>query len=210
LARRLNQLAAGVTIRYVEERFGTPAFAHTIVLPRTLPGIAEAARPRKRTTRELVRALSSTGAAATGDPATPTAADGQGHEADHRQSFRELVYREKHAWVQVLVGDNDAVARFSVTAADPKFKFSIRDLTWGHIAIRLGHSRFADVQHSPSPDGRRLRIGAHNHEYAEAYWFGNPGNYQHYVISSNEIGTGEFGFSIERQGLSWRKSSEIV
>jgi hypothetical protein len=55
LARRLNQLAAGVTIRYVEERFGTPAFAHTIVLPRTLPGIAEAARLRKRTTRELVR-----------------------------------------------------------------------------------------------------------------------------------------------------------
>jgi hypothetical protein len=210
LGRRLNQLAAGVTIRYVEERFGTPAFARTIVLPRTLPGIAEAARLRKRTTRELVRALSGTGVAATGDPATPTLADGQGHEIGHRQSFRELVYREKHAWVQVLVDDDDAVARFSVTVTDPKFKFSIRDLTWGHIAIRLGHSRFADVQRGPSLDGRSLRIGAHNHEYAEAYWFGNPGNYQYYVISSNEIGTGEFGFSIERQGLSWHRAGTLA
>ena len=32
LARRLNGLAAGVTLRYVEERSGTPAFARTIVL----------------------------------------------------------------------------------------------------------------------------------------------------------------------------------
>jgi hypothetical protein len=93
------------------------------------------------------------------------------------------VYREKHAWVQVLVDQNDAVARFSITVTDPKFKFSIRDLTWGHLAVRLGHSRFADVLPGLPLDGRSLRIGAHNHEYAEAYWFGNPGDYSFIAFS---------------------------
>jgi hypothetical protein len=210
LARRLNQLAAGVTVRYVEERFGTPAFARTIVLPRGLPETPEAARPRRRTVRELARILSDASATASSDPATPVAANAPGRAVGGGRSFRELVYREKHAWVQVLVDENDAVARFSITVTDPKFKFSIRDLTWGHLAVRLGHSRFADVLPGLPLDGRSLRIGAHNHEYAEAYWFGNPGNYQHYVISSNEIGTGDFGFSILRQGPSWHRAGTLA
>jgi hypothetical protein len=192
LAKRLNQLAAGVTVRYVEERFGTPAFASTIVLPRNLPKNPDEPPSRKRTVRRRAWLPSDATAAAISAPAASAAANGREHEAGQQQSFRELVYREKHAWIQVLVDDDDAVARFSITVTDPKFKFSVWDLTCGHIAIKLGHSRFADVQPGLPLDGRSIRIGAHNHEYAEAYWFGNPGNYQHYVISSNEIGTGEF------------------
>ena len=151
--------------------------------------------------RELARVFYDA-TATTSDPVGPVRGNGRERAAGAGRSFRELVYREKHAWVQALIDENDAVARFSITVTDPKFKFSIRDLTWGHLAARLGHSRFADVQPGLFPDGCSLRIGAHNHEYAEAYWFGNPGNYQHYVISSNEISTGEFDFSIQLQGPS--------
>jgi hypothetical protein len=206
LARRLNKLAAGVTLRYVEERFGSPVFARTIVLPHRAPG-QEAERPHSRMLRELARVIADASATAVSEQGT---ADGRGGGPDGGQSFRELVYREKHAWVQVLVDESEAVVRFSITVTDPKFKFSTRDLTWGHLAVKLGRSRFSDVQAGIAPDGRSLRIGAHNHEYAEAYWFGNPGNYQRYVISSNEIGTGEFGFSILRQGPSWHRAGTLA
>ena len=208
LARRLNELAAGVTLRYIEERFGTPAFSRTIVLPRQ-PSTG-AARPPRRTLREI--ALVAAGADAA--PASTKTATGQACARDGTpcdgQPFRELVFREKHAWVQVLADDNDAVARFSVTVTDPRFRFSVRDLTWGHLAVRLGHSRFSDVREGQPVSGRSLRIGAHNHEYAEAYWFGNPGNYQHYVISSNEIGTGEFWFPVLQEGPPAHRSGTLA
>jgi hypothetical protein len=137
-------------------------------------------------------------------PRVTVSAVGAGGDDPHgRRSLRELVYREKHAWVQVLVDENDAVVRFSITVTDLKFKFSARELTCGALPVRLGSSRFSDVSAALSPDGRSLRIGAHNHEYAESYWFGNPGNYQRYVLSSNEIGAGEFGYSILREGPSF-------
>ena len=53
--------------------------------------------------------------------------------------------------------------------------------------MKLGRSNFADIKTSWSTDGHALRVGAHNFEYAESYYFGNPGNYQHYVLSHNEI-----------------------
>lgn len=208
LARRLNELAAGVTLRYVEERFGTPAFARTIVLPCQPPD--EAARPQMRMLQDIALAVAGTSATAgNSQPATGRAL-ARGGAPRGGQSFRELVYRQKHAWVQVLIDENDVVIRFSITVTDPRFKFTVKNLTWGHLAVRLGHSRFADVGEGLPASGRSLRIGAHNHEYAEAYWFGNPGNYQHYVISSNEIGTGEFGFSILREGPSWLHSGTLA
>jgi hypothetical protein len=158
LAKRLNELAAGITTQWVEDRFGTPAFIKTF--HRTAAGRVGARIP-----------------------------EGQDLK------LRELIYREKHAWLQVLIDNNGAVVRFSITVTDPKFRFHIRDLTFGHMAIKLGRSRFSDLQTWASPEGRNLRIGAHNYEYAESYWFGNPGNYQHYIISHNEIGTGTFSFS---------------
>jgi hypothetical protein len=109
LAKRLNQLAAGgATVRYVEERFGTPAFARTIVLPRNLLSRNPDEPPsRKRTVRRRAWLPSDATAAAISAPA----ANGGEHEAGQQQTFRELVYREKHAWIQVLVDDDDAVAR---------------------------------------------------------------------------------------------------
>jgi hypothetical protein len=199
LARRLNELACGVTLRYVEERFGTPAFARLV--DRALPPAAHGA-PRRQPVRDLLQVLvGSPGDVAGGVPHVPrpsVAADGK---AARMEPLREFIYREKHAWLQVIADESDAVVRFSVTVTDPGFRFSVRLLTWGHLPVRLGKSRFADVEPGGfTLRGRSLRIGAHNHEYAEAYYFGYPGQYQHFVLSSNELGTGSFGYSIQREG----------
>lgn len=110
---------------------------------------------------------------------------------------RELVYGEKHAWLQVIVDEHDAVLRLSLTVTDPWFRFHTWLLTNYQLKVRLGRSSFADIPREPA--GRSLRIGAHNREYAEAYWFENPGNYQWFVFSHNDVGTGAFDFSIERR-----------
>lgn len=73
----------------------------------------------------------------------------------------------------------------------------------GHAVTRTNYARRRSVSRIPDrfpADGRSLRVGAHNHEYAESYWFGNPGQYQRFVLSANELGTGDFGYSIGREG----------
>ena len=155
-ASRLNQLAAGVTIRWVEERLGPPAFARAV---------------------------------------SPTAGEG-------RQAVTELVYRTRHAWVQLLTDEAGAVVRFSITATDPKFGFKTDDLTSNHLRVKLGRSSFSDIKASVNPEGYSLQVGAHHFEYAEAYYFGNPGNYQHFVLSYNDMGTGIFDVSVAG-GAQW-------
>lgn len=157
LAKRLNQLAAGVTVRYVEERFGTPAFARTIVLPRNLPSRNPTSRHRASGRSGDEPGCRLTRPQPPPAPQRPMA--GNTRPGNSRRSGYWCT--GKSAWIQVLVDDDDAVARFSITVTDPKFKFPVRDLTCGHIAIKLGHSRFADVQPGLPLDGRSLRIGAH-------------------------------------------------
>jgi hypothetical protein len=143
-----------VTIRWVEDRLGGPAFVREF-RPPGIPG---------------------------------------------RLGQRELVYRAKHAWIQVLVDEHEAVVRFSVTVTDPRFRFQISDLTLGKLTAKLGRTSFSGTHSQIEQQGRSLRIGAHNFEYAEAYWFGNPGNYQWYVVSHNDAGTGDFDFTVGGRG----------
>ena len=113
-----------------------------------------------------------------------------------------MVYYTRHAWVQVLVDTDDAVVRFSITVTDRRFRFQIRDLTNHQLTATLGHTTFADAGTQLEPQGQSLRIGAHNREYAEAYWFGNPGNYQWYVLSHNDaVGVGTFTWSVSGHGM---------
>jgi hypothetical protein len=165
LAKRLNQVAAGVTTRYLEERFGAPAFVRT-------SGI-HTARPQ----RGFVQTT-------------------------------ERVYRTRHAWLQVLTDKHDAVVRFSITVTDPRFRFQIRDLTVNQFDVKLGHTRFSGIQ--PDPDGRSLWIGARRHGYSESFYFGNPGNYQHFVLSKNDAGVGTFGSSALPDDISHVYQSGIL
>jgi hypothetical protein len=89
LAKRLNQVAAGVTTRYLEERFGAPAFVRASRIPMVRPD------------------------GTVGGPLT------------------EQVYRTRHAWLQVLVDEQDAVVRFSITVTDPRFRFQMSGVAGG-------------------------------------------------------------------------------
>jgi hypothetical protein len=207
LARRLNQLACGVTLDYVKERLGIPAF----VRPFGQVQRREAATPPRPPARNLLRVL----AGAHGDAVRVSGIPRQEGLADcggaGTKPLRELIFREKHAWVQVLADESDAVTRFSITVTDPRFQFSTRLLTWGHLSVRLGRTPFSDVpEEGFTLRGQSLRIGAHNHEYAEAYYFGNPGQYQHFVLSSNEMGTGDFGYAIQGNGPSFTRSGLLA
>lgn len=153
LAVLLNELGSGVTVRYVEERFGAPMLARDF----------------------------------------PAAGPGMAREGDDFR-VRELVYRGRHAWLQVLVDDNDAVKRFSITVTDPKFKLSVRQLA-PIFDVTLGRSSFSNLH--PGREGhcggRRFQVGGRIRGYSEAYWGGLDGNYQWFVLSYNEFGTGQFG-----------------
>jgi hypothetical protein len=58
------------------------------------------------------------------------------------------------------------------------------------LPVRLGLTPFSDVRHDP--DGWMSRTGARRFAYAESHWFGNPGNYQPFVLSYNDAGTGHY------------------
>jgi hypothetical protein len=153
LAKRLNQVATGVTTRYLEERFGAPAFVRTSRIPM----------------------------------------ERLGEKIGKPWLLTEQVYRTRHAWLQVLTDEHDAVVRFSITVTDPHFHFQIRDLTRYNLDVTLGRTRFSSVRHDP--DGRSLWIGARRYHYSESFYFGNPGDYQRFVLSKSDAGVGSFGHS---------------
>lgn len=107
--------------------------------------------------------------------------------------IREYVYHARHAWIQVLLESNDAVIRFSITVTDPRFSFQVRDLTAYQLAAKLGRTTFSDVNAQEGPQGRSFGRGMQNFEYAEAYYFGDAGYYQWFVLSHNEAGAGQCG-----------------
>ena len=95
--RRFNQLATGVTIRYVEERFGAPAFVRDF----DVCGVMK---------------------------------------------LTEQLYHTRHAWLQILTNEHDAVVRFSITVTDPRFHFHILHLTVGQLEAEIGRSHFSEIR----------------------------------------------------------------
>jgi hypothetical protein len=108
----------------------------------------------------------------------------------HDNEYEEHIYRTSHAWIQTIVRTADkSVDSFAITVTDPRFAFPTRELTNNNLDIRLGHTRFSDIEHDP--DGYRIWWGANRSLHAESYYFGNPGNYQTYVLARNDAGTGQ-------------------
>lgn len=104
--------------------------------------------------------------------------------------YEEHIYRTNHAWVQTIIRTTDkSVESFAITVTDPRFAFRTRDLTNNNLDIRLGHTLFKDIGHEP--DGYRIWWGANRFIHAESHFFGNPGNYQTYVLARNDAGTGQ-------------------
>jgi hypothetical protein len=102
------------------------------------------------------------------------------------------VYRTPHAWVGIQHGPQ-GVQSFSITVTDSKFRFSTESLTFGGVAISLGRSPFSAI--TDQADGRYITVGANRFTFAESFYFGNPGNYQHFVFSHSQAGCGDFTFA---------------
>jgi hypothetical protein len=149
-AKRFNELATGVTSRYIEDRFGAPAFV------------------RDFDVRGVMK-------------------------------LTERLYQTRHAWLQILANENDAVVRFSITVTDPRFRFQILHLTVGQLEAKIGHSRFSEIRSfARKPKGRSFKAIVRRLGYSESYWLGSPGYYQSVVLSYNDAGTGRFGCSIDQ------------
>jgi hypothetical protein len=59
------------------------------------------------------------------------------------------------------------------------------------MKIKIQSLKFTELQKF-GPDGKRCVIGANRFGYSESFYFGNPGNYQHYILAHNDAGPGEF------------------
>ncbi|MFD5397887.1 ETEC_3214 domain-containing protein [Streptomyces sp. NPDC127097] len=103
------------------------------------------------------------------------------------------VYKTAYAWVQVQHTAAKGVEAFSITVARKRFRYSTKHLTWDGLPVKLGKSTFRDLPGVAT--GRIVRVGANNFLYAESYYLGNPGNYQHFIFSHSNAGVGTLGYA---------------
>lgn len=108
--------------------------------------------------------------------------------------YIERICRTPHAWLLLWFSKDDAVQRISITVTDPCFRYETARLTFDQLQVTLGQCRFSCVSRHAS--GHRLKIAARRGEYAESYYFGNPGHYAFYILSYNMDGRGEFAAEV--------------
>jgi hypothetical protein len=105
-------------------------------------------------------------------------------------SLIETVYVHKYFYVSTLTDQGGQVLLYAVTVRDPKFKPPI----WPHNLHPNNHPRppntplgsfaFTDIDYRPT--GIRGFLGANRYGYVEAFYFGNPANYQYYLLAIND------------------------
>lgn len=111
--------------------------------------------------------------------------------AQPRNSEIALTFVTPHAYLQIGLDEPaQAVTWFGITVTDERFAFPTRHLTFERLSVRLGRSSFGDVD-GPGA-GALFSLGARRIGCARAYYFGNPGGYQHYVLAYNDAGTGRW------------------
>lgn len=98
---------------------------------------------------------------------------------------KEYIFINDYFYVQAITGKNEKVLAYSVTGEDLVFNI------WSgikNIDLKLGKSTFEVVD--DKPEKIELYCGARRGGYSEEYYFGNPGNYQTYIFSLNDINGG--------------------
>lgn len=122
-----------------------------------------------------------------GTPAFRTQGSTSGRNGTGEKPWIDRVYSTPHAWV-VTRSIDERVEAWSVTITDPKFWWSIEEVTFKVIRGRLGHATFEALPTKPS--GLYESRGAHTYAYAESSWLGNPGGYQNFIFMHNIAGIG--------------------
>lgn len=111
------------------------------------------------------------------------------YEAPGIKDAIDYLFRTNHAWVVARVR-NGAVSSWSVTVTDRKLKIDLRDLSFGLVQGRLGHSTASQVVEQPN--GVFEERGAATYAYAERKYFGRPSAYQSFVFMYNTEGIGTY------------------
>lgn len=105
--------------------------------------------------------------------------------------WRVLVWAYPVCYVQAVTRHDDEVVAFSVTTRarrwNPVFLHGVPfSANRPSGEVRLGRSTFGDV--GTEPQGVYGFLGARRWGYSEAFYFGNPGLYRHYILSVNDAG----------------------
>lgn len=158
----------------------------------------------------------------------PDAGDAQWRAVS--MDFVESVFIDHDYYVQTITDSDQTVVAFSVTTRSRRFRpvyevhprpgwFDRRRYrkrsgeAWAPLVhVQLGKTRFTDLD-DPDPDRFagphfRISVGAHNYDYSEFAYFGNPGSYQSFVWTASDVtGAGRFGDGVavqgEINGLEW-------
>lgn len=117
----------------------------------------------------------------------------------------ENIFVSRDFFVQAITNTDDTVVQYSVTTRTKRFR--ARLVSPGHhylgpinpilrrlrirresrpiFDIRLWKNSFSELN-----DPKRVRawLGARRYGYTEEHWLGNPGHYQTYVFSMNDVG----------------------
>ena len=116
------------------------------------------------------------------------------------------IYISKYAYVKAVGTNKDeSVRAFSITVRSKWFRLPLKRLTNEQMSIHLRPLKFTELQKF-GPDGKRCIIGANRFGYSESFYFGNPGNYQHYILAYNDAGPGKF---IAPAGWHWFASGPL-
>lgn len=148
------------------------------------------------------------------DSMVPLDRDDPGYDPDAYQqkaeprAFTVSIYLDRDYYVQTISDDDQTVLAYSVTTRSRRFRPSLRPVPKLGLHERrrfrragasyrppprivLGRTRFADLDATEpehfAPPRLRLRLGAHNFDYSEFAYYGNPGRYQSFVWSASDV-----------------------
>ena len=105
---------------------------------------------------------------------------------------REYVFINRDFYVQAITDLEGAVIGFSLTTRrkhfNPGLTLGPYSLTGEGRTIRLGRTKFAEIDGFAKPSKLSCSLGARRFDYHEEFYFGNPGNYQSFIFAINDAG----------------------
>ena len=111
---------------------------------------------------------------------------------ENPSDYREYIFVDDLFYVQAVTDASSKVLIFSVTTRSKDFHPTLSLGPYSaneeqHFLVELGKTHFENAFDS-SPEKVLSYMGANRFSYAEYYYFGNPGNYQTYILGYNQAG----------------------
>jgi hypothetical protein len=109
-----------------------------------------------------------------------------------KREYREYTFVNKYCYVQAVTDPEGPVVLYSVTTRRSDFSPTLvlgpYTLDNRSLTIRLGRTRFAEVESFAKPRSITSTVGARRFYYYEEYYFGNPAKYQTFLLGISDAG----------------------